>query len=80
MKICIDKIAEMNKISNDFDELLSKIKEYEGKEKKEEERLEKEEKEDEDEEKYNIIIEDLNKEIDEEKIRNKIKNYYENLE
>ena len=72
-EVFVDQIAEMNKITNDFDELLSEIKENEGEEEEEEE----EEKEEKDEEKFNIIIQDLNKEIDEDKIRNKIKNYYE---
>ena len=80
-KVHVDQIAEMNKITDDFDELLLGIKENEG---EEEENNEEQENDNEkyvekekDLEEYNKINQNLNEKIDEKKIRNKIKKYYE---
>jgi len=88
-EVHVDQIAEMNKLTNEIDELLLKIKENEGKEEEENEEEEEEKEEEEEEnkeeeeeneenlEEYNKIKQNLNKKIDGNKIKNKIKKYYE---
>ena len=85
-EVHVDHIAEMNKITNEIDELLLEIKENEEEEEEneeEEEENEKEEDENKEEEneedlaEYNKIKQNLNKKIDENNIKNKIKKYYE---
>jgi len=85
-EVHVDQISEMNKIADDYDELLSGIKDNEeeegekGQEENEEEEKESEKdvgKDEEDLEEYNIINQNLNEKIDEKVIKNKIKKYYE---
>ena len=88
-EIFVDQIAEMNRITNDFDEFLFEIeetekiieKEYEEGEENEEDEEDEEDEDEEDEEenedKGEYIKQNLNKGINEEEIYNKIRNYYE---
>ena len=83
--IFVDQIAEMNRITNDFEEFLLEIKENEKKIEKdneeeevleEEEEEEKDEEEEEKDEEYKKIKQNLDSEINEEEIENKIRNYF----
>ena len=80
--IFVDQIAEMNRITNDFEEFLLEIKENEKKfekvneEEEEEEEEEKDEEEEEKDEEYKKIKQNLDSEINEEEIENKIRNYF----